>query len=272
MNRDKKPKLRAIREEFRLEGLPRLVDLKVLALRWGVNSIEERDIGSEAMLLQAKDGYTIVLKKASHVGQLARQRFSMAHELGHLILLKSQQARLKGDADMMMKQRAHGRNNEEELLCDQIAAEILMPRLAFQEDGWMEGWSLRSLRTLSRLYRTSVPATAMRMVELMPEESLMGVWKPADKPRNSPALKWTDTRRSHFRVPSGSVVPLRSLEMVSRALTSESVQAGFAPVIDARYESPRPTNVPAEALAWGRGEFRQAIVFYYPERGTVGKG
>lgn len=250
-------KLTVVRE-FRLEALPRPVAVDTLAKTWGVVTIRHEDISSHGLLLKGKRGYTIVLNRNTSKG---RQRFSLAHESGHLLLYKS------GYSDFSSGLEP---DPAEEKLCDEIAAEILMPRLAFEEDAWMEGWSLRSLRTLSRIYDTSVPATARRIVRLMPETSIMAVWKLGNNIKNAPKLQWTDSQCSRFGVPSGSVVPPTSLELISRTLESSGVQTGSAPIIDTAYGNPRPIVVPAEALAWGRGEYRQAIVFYYPERNQAG--
>lgn len=254
-----------IREKFRLDALPGLADLKTLAQNWGVTSIEEREIGSEAMLLPHREGYSIVLKTVDRPSRARRQRFSFAHELGHLLLQKSQQEMLRGNDRVPLKYRGHGHSNPaEERLCDQIAAEILMPRLAFQEDAWMDGWSLRNLLNLARKYDTSVAATAIRMIDLMPEEALMGVWKLGGN--GSFSLKWSHTGKTAYRVPGGSLSNKR-LGLVAAAWHSGQVESGAAPVVpDSRSGGINLREVPAEALAWGQGEYRQAFAYYYPGR------
>ena len=254
--------LSSVVDEFRLAALPCMADLQTLARRWGITSIEEQDIGSEAMLLPTNNGYSIVLKKVNSAGQLARQRFSLAHELGHLLLQKSEP---RGSVGALMKHRDHGHSNEEERLCDQIAAEILMPRLTFEEDGWMEGWSVRNVRLLASKYNTSVTATARRMIDLMPDEALMGVWKVSGNNGESAKLQWAHAGKTAYRVPSGSVSSKR-LALVTKAWNSGRVESGAAPVQDSRFERIRLLDVPAEAMAWGRDEYKQVMVYYYPGR------
>ena len=243
-----------------------MADLRALSYRWGVTSVEERDIESDAMLLPDGSGYSIVLKRAHIPSQGRRQRFSLAHELGHLLSQKFQEPGLRGNARLQIKHRNHDYTNEEEILCNRIAAEILMPRLVFQEDAWMEGWSLRSLRTLSPKYDTSLVATAKRMVELMPEPCLLSIWKPPHISNEIPRLQSYDTGRSHYGIRNASLLPRESLRLVTRALDSHKVESGFAPVVDTKHGTGRPIDVPAEALAWGRGEYRQVMVFHYPSR------
>ena len=249
--------LSKIINEFRLATLPCGADLSVLAQSWGVSSIEELDIDLDAMLVPHDDSYIVVLKKVEQPFQFRRQKFSFAHELGHLLLQRSQ------NAGVAMKYRGHGYSNEEERLCDQLAAEILMPRMAFYEDGWMEGWSLKSLRALAGTYDTSIPATAVRMVDLMPEEALMGVWKVSEE--GKPTLQWPHSGKTTYAIPSPSIVADERLELVSRAWNSLNIEEGTAPVRQGRRA---PINVPAEAMSWGRDEYKQVMVFYYPTRHT----
>jgi hypothetical protein len=262
MNSNNEQVLSAITEAFRLEALACMADLRVLARQWGVTSIVERDISAEAMLLPNRDGYTVILKEGDRTTYRTRQRFSMAHELGHLLLHRAGVS----DKAHLIPQYRSGSEDEEERLCDAIAAEILMPRLAFEEDAWMEGWSLRSLRTLSRAYDASMTATARRMIKLMPEVAVMSVWKPPLPGSETLRLQWSDRGRSNCGVPSPSVVPMDSLKLVTRALKGSSTLVGTAPLMLEQRGNPRPTNVPAEALSWGRDEYHQAMVFYYPER------
>ena len=249
------PTALSIIEEFRLSALDCRVDLKRLAFGWGVASITERDIYSEAMLIPTEGNYEIILKKATQTSQMRRQRFSLAHELGHLLLQKSEKS------GATLKYRGHGYSDEEERLCDQISAEILMPRMAFYEDGWMEGWSLKSLRTLSGKYDTSLPATAVRMVDLMPEEALMGVWKVSEE--GKAALQWPHAGKTRYALPSPSTLSEERMELVGRAWNSFQIEEGIAPV---RLGRRNPVDVPAEAMAWGRDEYRQVMAFYYPTR------
>ena len=254
------PELKAkILGDFRLEALEWPVNLDSLAAKWGVTAIEKQPISSAGMLLPNRNGYKVILNQNQ---SRVRQRFSLAHELGHLLFNKA------GIADSVREPKRRNSlaaNPAEERLCDQIAAEILMPRMAFYEDGWMEGWSLNSLRTLASKYETSIPATALRMVDLMPEESLMGVWKVSGDDGESAKLRWAHVGKTAYRVPSGSVSSKR-LSLVTKAWNSARVESGAAPVQDSRFERIRLLDVPAEAMAWGKDEYKQVMVYYYPGR------
>ena len=232
--------------------------LSRIASNLGAKSIAKYRLGSAGMLVPKDDGYVIALRESDPP---TRQRFSLAHEVGHLLL--KTESRL--DADTADLSRSWLSENEEPL-CDQLAAEILMPRLAFEEDARLNGWNLTSLKTLCRKYETSVQATCRRMVDLMPEATVVAAWKPSQLGDSTYSkLDWSYGQDTRYRIPNSS--PRHRQWLVGRALHREQIQAGFSPVIDRRRNPRRPPDVPAEALTWGRGEYKRVLVHYFPERG-----
>ena len=218
------------------------------------------------MLLPGATGYKVVLKQADSVGEKARQRFSFAHELGHLLLRKSGY-----DDGSKSKPMHRGSNNrsDEERLCDQIAAEILMPSTVFAADASISEWSLSSLSSLAGMYGTSIPATARKMVELMPEPCAMGIWKPASASVETHKLQQSFGPQSRYGIPNSTSLSRRRLWLIARAANSQIVESGISPLLDKNRPSAFPPDVPADAWAWGREEFRRVMVFYYPERGLT---
>ena len=255
--------LHQVVEKFSLATLPRSADLNELATAFGVSSVEVDSISSEAMLVPVADGYKIVLKKADSPSGLTRQRFSFAHEVGHLLLKAVGYNSL---ANANSKHRKINSYSEEERLCDQIAAEILMPRAAFTTDAADAGWSLGNLASLARMYGASIPATARRMVGLMPEPCVMGIWKPADASGKVHNLQQSYGSWSRYGVPNATRLPRRRLWLIARAANSREMESGISPLLDRNRPSSSPPDVPADAWAWGRDEFRRVMVFYYPER------
>jgi len=81
-----------------------------------------------------------------------RRRFSIAHELGHVIIQQ-----LHPSADQ--------RTKETERLCDLIAVELLMPEETFRQKLPKEV-TLVDVQRLARQYQTSLLATAHRCAEL----------------------------------------------------------------------------------------------------------
>ena len=149
-----------------------------------------------------------------------------------------------------------------ERLCDSIASEILMPRAAFLHDADSIGWSLSSLMSLASMYQTSISATAIRMVDLMPRACVLGVWRLPDENSTSPKLQWSHSQDFRYGVQGLARDDL--IGLVTEASNSPRMVTGAAPIIDKRRQRKRPPGVTAEALAWGQGLNRQVMVFYYP--------
>ena len=248
---------------FSLASRPRPVNLFELAAEFGVDSVEEDSISSLAMLVPTSSGYKVVLKRASTAGEEIRQRFSLAHELGHLLLrLTSHQK----PAASLPVHRMDSKRNEEEKLCDRIAAEILMPSEAFSLDASEMGWSLGALPRLRSLYGASVQATASRIVSLSPEVCHMGIWKPAESHSDTHKLQHSLGRSFRYGIPNQDRLPRGRLWLIARSEKSSSVEFGCSPLVDRNRPSRIPNDVPAEAWAWGHDEYRRVLVFYYPER------
>ena len=250
-------------KSFSLDKISRPVDLASIAKKWGVTTIERRAIASGAMLLPLEEGYKVILKNVNTPRELTRQRFSFAHELGHLLLMSFGS---KAARQLTTKHRGSGHNEEEERLCDQIAAEILMPRVGFLNDTKRLGWTLRSLGPLARLYETSIPATATRMVGLFPEPCVMSIWRPAADHGDRHALLQTASSTGRFAVPNAIGLARRRMWLVSRAARGTRVESGIAPVLDKARPHAVPMDVPADGWAWGREDYRRVILYYHPER------
>jgi hypothetical protein len=255
--------LNRVLEAYSLDKLSRPVNLRRLAKGWGVSSVDTQAIDSDAMLLPSPDGYKIVLKSVTSHSESSRQRFSFAHELGHLLLRNIGYEKRSG---LSARQQARNYYDEEEKLCDQIAAEILMPRIAFTKDASRVGWSLLGLRQLLRLYEASVEATARRMVSLMPEACVMAIWKPSENPSELPKLVRYFASDIRYGVPNQVRLPRQRLWLVNRASNSHEVESGIAPLVDEKRPAAAPPDVPTEAWAWGIAEYRRVMMYYYPER------
>ena len=100
---------------------------------------------------------------------IARQRFTEGHELMELLF----------DAIEQSDESYNWSHDEKERLCDQGAAELLMPRSQFVSQLQEVGISLQSARSLSLLYPTSLMATLMRMMDHGSGSYALVIWHPA---------------------------------------------------------------------------------------------
>ena len=129
-----------------LGGLPYPpTDLIQVGLRVGVQEISYESFPGSGELHKTRDGYRIV---CSADQPRVRQRFTVAHELGHVILERTGRG-------------APRRGGDVERVCDTLAAELLMPRRAF-EKRLPERVRLLDIARLAREFDTSVTATAIR--------------------------------------------------------------------------------------------------------------
>ncbi len=92
------------------------IDLETLAARMGIDQILDTDMVEDGRLVQSSDRAVVHLRRNLN---LRRRRFTLAHELAHRVLAHPQ-------APAVAYRRA-GDGGDEERLCDQIAASILMP-------------------------------------------------------------------------------------------------------------------------------------------------
>lgn len=152
--RDPKRATAAFVRSRRATGEP----LDVLANRLGVSKIIEEPLAFEGGLFQLPHGELVI--KLNAKSPLARKRFTLAHEIGHLLFGKPGLRSSCGD------------DPDLERACDSIAAELLMPT----EDATAFIQSLgqpspEKLKIIASKYAVSVHAAAVRV------HAGLGLWK-----------------------------------------------------------------------------------------------
>jgi Zn-dependent peptidase ImmA (M78 family) len=137
--------------------------LDSIAVRLGVERVER--------LLLPFDGGTfdiegkLVIRLNSHVSP-HRQRFTLAHELGHLILAEQVKAVL-GCADDAMLERT----------CDDLAAELLMPLTELSDFPGLRPQTPSAVRALSLNFDVSLQSIAVRLHQLKLWKRPIGMWR-----------------------------------------------------------------------------------------------
>ena len=174
---------RFVPEQLRLSRTAKLGHLQSLAAQLGVkrlmtrplSGIQDQHPGVDAMLVPLPNGYSVVINEnAPHT----RQRYSLAHELGHIMLLTAESSTLSPTAPTRFRSSASATKNmkAEERLCDAIAAELLMPETMFSSAIEDSRRSLKQLPRLAGQFGTSLTATAIRYWELLPEPCYLIKW------------------------------------------------------------------------------------------------
>jgi len=233
----------------------------------GIKRIMKADLGeTSAVLLRFHDGYVI---KVNQNHNLARQNFSCAHEIGHLLFSELKlEPYIHGieyrtfDPQGEQKARAKAR----ERLCEAAATELLMPEVVFEKYLSGFGVTVHSIERLANIFRVSIWAAAWRIAEVSIEPCIALRWllRPGTK---SKAL------RLAWRVGPGvktigktNYMPVHTL--VRHNSTLYKAYQDDSPVKG--HKLFKLDNVvkrcPMESRGFGRKETRYVISLAFPER------
>ena len=153
--------------------------LRRFAFSCGIDRIEFREMDGTAILVRRPgDGITIVLNQAH---SKVRHRFSIAHEIAHLLIVPILGSRAIHRRKLSRGQDPEGRRIEH--LCDTLAAAILMPEKSVREFAISSNWSASCLPEISKFFDASFEATARRFVGIHPSPCALVTWKAAQDGR-----------------------------------------------------------------------------------------
>lgn len=140
----------------------------------GVKKIIRTELGEVgAVLVRFEDGYIIKVNTAHHP---VRQNFSMAHEIGHILLDECQRVSQPSEE---YRNGSNVSSKLKERLCDIVAVELLMPRKAFSRALNDVDLSMASIEHLAQTFRVSVPSAALRVTELCVAPCRVVMWRPS---------------------------------------------------------------------------------------------
>lgn len=146
----------------------------------GVREIVQQDFGKSklsGMLLKFHDHYVIKLNKNQN---LARQNFSCAHELGHILFTELQLGFYTQTIEYRTfnpSARNKARADARERLCDAAATELLMPEAIFKKHLSNSDVSISTITQIADTFDVSVQAAAKRTSELSSEPCMVIVWE-----------------------------------------------------------------------------------------------
>lgn len=138
---------------------PGEIDVEAIAYHQGALVIYETLIKCEAFTLSNNANRAVIV--VNDKSPQLRQRFSVAHELGHWMRDRNISAFCdkKAYAD-------HWYGSGRETLANQYAKELLLPKSMFAPLAKNLSVNLESVRNLAKTFKTSLTATALRLVEL----------------------------------------------------------------------------------------------------------
>lgn len=231
-------------------------NLEVVGEQLGVQAVLRRELDVSAFLYPMEDNRLVVFLNSTDVP--GRQRFSWAHELGHIVMAEESVPLLPCGTGRM-------RDKELERSCDVIAAELLMPRRLFAEAADMEGWTLKAVPRLARLFQVTMQAAAVRLCELSKRPLMMSVWQGNARPIEGLRYKWARPNQAgrtcrpkvEWKNNAEALAPLY------QAFRSPGIAVGACKVLLTSDKLRNFRSVPSEAIGLGNGIKRTVIGFHY---------
>lgn len=202
---------------FQLAGVPHEppVPVEELAHALGVNTIRREPMVEDGRLELRDRQSSIFVRKGV---ALARQRFTIAHELGHLVLADPQE-------DLVARRLLSPGFDAEERFCDAFAAASLLPRhwILNQFRGAPE--RLMVARQVAAGSDTSLSASVLRLRELLGWRQALLHWRCYEG-------KWrlvssTGVPRNQRNLRSGAM----TREILERLRGSEEDRRGLLPLV-----------------------------------------
>lgn len=148
---------------------------------------------SDGSLAETSSGRYIATVRSAQSD--ARRRFTLAHEVGHAIVLRSLGSEDRpGTRSRTACRPVTPDEKDEEQLCDLIASELLMPRAKFVAVMEETGVSAETVPEIARRFEVSLQACARKVAQLLPYEVGLGLWSKDDE-RGHVIPKWYLTRK-----------------------------------------------------------------------------
>lgn len=124
--------------------------------------VRREALGNPGLLIQRRDG-SFEIRVDSGM-PLERQRFTVAHELGHYLMFRHMPKEMVGST-------LEDHDPEEEYLCDVAAAEMLMPMKGIRASLRQSGLSANTVFALARQYAVSRQAMMRRLCVALSSEA-----------------------------------------------------------------------------------------------------
>lgn len=155
---------KTVLSKLKIDSAP--VPVETLATSQGV-TVQRVPLDDELSGMSfVKDGLSVIVVNAAHHPN--RQRFTIAHELGHHILHASYlQNNVHVDKAVLHRDnRSSDGVDQKEIQANAFAAELLMPSALMKKYKDVDINDERQLATLAKLFRVSTSAMAIRILNL----------------------------------------------------------------------------------------------------------
>lgn len=214
-----------LRQEAGLNDDPP-VDLTLIYSHFGIPTPRRAPLEEQQGILVDSSTGIILIKEDD---PLVRQRFTEGHELMELLFDAQEQAR-RGSF------LPNWSSDYKERLCDQGAADLLMPQASFVPRLHELGVSLSTGRSLAALYQTSLLATLVRMMQYGGGEHALVLWHQAL------------TQKEAAQKQSARTTEAQKKMRIWWSLRTSGWQSGFIP----KHKSIASDSLIAKALSQGQ--------------------
>lgn len=191
-----------ISETFGLGQPP--IDVEMLARELGVDRISDQPLLEDGRL-ERYEGSTNILVRSDISPE--RRRFTIAHELGHLLLMAP-------NSEFVAARHIIGKDVEERF-CEGFAAALLLPAWWIKEAVQNRPRTLHTLRVIAGRSNTSLAASCVRMKKISGWQSTLLCWS---RHGNDWHFQWA------AGLPNGFEGRIRSSDRTSTILDSHDMR------------------------------------------------
>lgn len=142
---------------------PEHIWVRDIAFKKGAMVVEERVPGAAASIVRLGEHATIRVPPGD---SMARKRFSIGHELGHLLMDHVQSIQKVCSNDDML----NWYQSSQETQANFFASELLLPKRLVAKRCDVESVSFDPIMKVAKDFRASLTATAIKFVRLCPEQ------------------------------------------------------------------------------------------------------
>ena len=161
--------------ELCIDSVP--VNLNLIGSYFGVESIQDATIEEAGKVIPQNNGsYVVLVRRSDPPG---RKRFTVAHELGHLIVPGA----MGGHGVVDYEVGEFDKHKNIEFLCDTAAASLLMPNKLFDDFVKGKRFNFITVMEVSTRFNVSLEAAALQMVKRDQSKRAVIVWELSHKPQ-----------------------------------------------------------------------------------------
>jgi Zn-dependent peptidase ImmA (M78 family) len=212
--------------------------------------VEYKSLRNDAILQETEAGFLAIINSSATKG---RQRFSLAHEIGHLRLFET--TRLTRAFAHKSESAKEHTSDEVEELCDHFASELLMPLEEWRREIFRRGISIGSLKVLSSKYNVSLPAAAKRAIDTGIWRCAFVLWDVVNDGDKLVELKpnqfWSNIEFGPARWPNKILNDPRFREAGSPLLAAEQTEATIGE-IKVPFDGLKERYLAESRAVWGR--------------------